>query len=115
VIREEQPVLYREMDGVRQPIAGQYVIVGTDRIGFQVDRYDTSRSLIIDPVLSYSTYLGGTRSDEGTHIVVDSGGNVYVTGGAQSPQLPDHSRSFSDNVSRRRERNGVRGEARPYK
>src|SRR5882724_11903825 len=77
-IRQHKPVIYQEIDGVRQEIAGGYVIKSGKRAGFHLAAYDTTRRLIIDPVvLSYSTYLGGSGSggDEGNGIAVDAGGN----------------------------------------
>ena len=51
--------------------------------------YDPSYPLIIDPVLSYSTYLGGTGGDTvGTGIAIDTSGNAYVTGYTTSPNFP---------------------------
>ena len=50
--------------------------------------YDTSKPLVIDPTLSYSTYLGGSGRDEPTGIAVDGDGNVYVTGVTESTNFP---------------------------
>jgi len=62
-IRQHKPVIYQEIDGVRQEIAGGYVIKSGTRAGFQLAAYDSTRPLIIDPVvLSYSTYLGATAA-----------------------------------------------------
>src|SRR6266705_3005321 len=84
-IRQHKPVIYQEIDGVRQEIAGSYVRKNANRVGFKVAAYDQSRPLIIDPVvLSYSTYLGGTGNDTGAGIAVDANGNAYVTGSASS-------------------------------
>jgi len=58
-IRQHKPVVYQEIDGVRQDVAGRYVRKGAERVGFEVAAYDTSKPLVIDPVvLAYSTYLG---------------------------------------------------------
>ena len=53
----------RKSAGVRQEVAGRYVMKGTRQVGFRVAAYDPSRPLIIDPVLVYSTYLGGSDTD----------------------------------------------------
>lgn len=87
-IRQHKPVLYQEVDGIRQSIAGGYVVKGKGEVGFRVERYDTTRPLVIDPVLSYSTYLGGSGSDYGYHIATDMAGNAYVVGYTTSPNFP---------------------------
>src|SRR5258705_341719 len=75
-IRQHKPIIYQEVDGIRQEIAGSYVRKGANRVGFQVAQYDSTQPLIIDPVvLSYSTYLGGTGFDGAFGIVVDAEGN----------------------------------------
>ena len=61
---------------------------GRRGVGFEVASYDHSKPLIIDPVLSYSTYLGGGSSDYGYGIAVDSSGNAYVTGWTYSTDFP---------------------------
>src|SRR5258706_11735764 len=53
-IRQRKPVIYQEIDGVRQEVAGRYVRKGANRVAFHVAAYDTCRPLVIDPVvLSY--------------------------------------------------------------
>src|SRR5262249_55971859 len=76
---EQAPVLYQESAGARQAVSGRYVLEGDGQVGFTVGAYDSSKPLIIDPVLSYSTYLGDGDFADG--IAVDSAGNAYVTGG----------------------------------
>lgn len=58
------------------------------RVGFEVAQYDPKQSLVIDPVLTYSTYLGGIKDDYGTSIAVDGSGNAYVTGATASIDFP---------------------------
>jgi hypothetical protein len=86
-IRWRNPTVYQESNGTRQLIPAHYVITDVDRVGFQVSKYDTSRTLYIDPVL-YSTYLGGQGGDSGAGIALDGGGNVYVTGSTASANFP---------------------------
>jgi uncharacterized repeat protein (TIGR01451 family) len=76
----QAPYAYQEIDGNRRRIDARYVLHGNGDIGFQVASYDNSHELIIDPVLSYSTYLGGALADAGTDIAVDTAGNAYITG-----------------------------------
>jgi hypothetical protein len=86
--RQRRPLIYQEVDGRRREIAGGYVLEAPDRVVFQVAAYDRSRPLVIDPVLFYSTYLGGTGGDQGSSIVVDTAGSAYVTGTTSSIDFP---------------------------
>lgn len=83
-----KPVVYQERDGRRREIDGNYVIRRGQRVGFELAGYDSKRPLIIDPVLGYSTYLGGSGTDNGYGIAVDSSGNAYVTGVTFSTDFP---------------------------
>ena len=74
------PLLYQEVDGKRIAVPGEYTIQASGLIGFQIGRYDRSRDLVIDPVLDYSTFLGGGVLTSAYGIAVDGGGNAYVVG-----------------------------------
>jgi hypothetical protein len=87
-IRQHKPLVYQEVNGVKRAIPGRYVRMGKQQVGFQVAAYDTSRPLVIDPVLVYSTYLGGRGDDQGVGIAVDAAGNAYLTGKTNSPNFP---------------------------
>ena len=93
-VRQHKPVVYQEVAGVKQEVAGRYEMKGTRHVGFRVAAYDPSRPLIIDPVLVYSTYLGGSDNDVGQGIAVDAAGNAYVTGGTGSTDFPTTLRAF---------------------
>jgi hypothetical protein len=79
---EQAPVVYQDVGSVRQSVAGKFVLQG-NTVGFQVGAYDPSRPLVIDPTLSYSTFIGG-RSSAMFAIAVDSTGDAYVTGTSNS-------------------------------
>lgn len=71
----------------RNLIASRFVILGKNRVGFRVGDYDPNKDLVIDPTLSYSTFLGGGNKDIGSGIAVDGSGNVYVAGETCSPNF----------------------------
>jgi len=87
-LRMHKPLIYQEVEGVRRPIGGGYVRKNERQVGFQVAAYERARSLVIDPVLVYSTHLGGSGGDDGFGIAVDRFGQAYVTGGTSSPDFP---------------------------
>src|SRR5216684_1747633 len=78
--RLHKPVVYQELEGKRQPIDGRFVLAAKNTVKFSIGKYDRSQPLIIDPVLAYSTLLGGNGFDEALGIAVDSAGSAYVTG-----------------------------------
>jgi hypothetical protein len=84
-IHQHKPVLYQEVGGARQEIAGHFVLRGTHQVGFEVGDYDLSRPLVIDPVISYASYFGGTGEDVGRAIAMDAFSNVYIVGYTNSP------------------------------
>lgn len=82
-----KPVIYQEGAAGRQPVDGGYVRLADNRLGLRIGRYDASRPLIIDPVLSFSTYLGGTGAEFGRGVAVVPNGNVYVVGQTTSRDI----------------------------
>jgi Beta-propeller repeat len=84
----EKPVVYQVREGKHETVNGTFKIVGKREVGFIVGPYDRTRPLVIDPVLAYSTYLGGSTSDSATAIAVDASGSAYVTGYTSSNDFP---------------------------
>ncbi len=83
-----KPIGYQVVDGQRQLVAARFTLVAKKAVGFTLDSYDHSRELVIDPVLEYSTYLGGSSSDFAYGITVDASGNAYITGFVTSTDFP---------------------------
>lgn len=79
-VYHRSPVTFEENGNSRRRVRSRYVLNGDGSIGFEVEGYDPKRTLIIDPVIDYSTFFGGIGSDEGFAIDVDASGNAYVTG-----------------------------------
>lgn len=84
----QTPQLYQEIDGVRARVSGAFVLRDATHVGFSVGNYDNAKPLVIDPVLVYSTFLGGSSNDFSNGIAVDSSGDAYVIGLTDSPDFP---------------------------
>lgn len=87
-LRLAAPVVYQESHDRRQPVAAKFVLRGQNRAGFAIGAYDHSRELVIDPVLSFSTYFGGSGDELNTYIALDGSDNIYIAGSTTSPNLP---------------------------
>jgi len=87
-LRLEAPRVYQEIDGRKQAIQGSFVMRGPNRAGFAIGSYDRSRELIIDPILTFSTYFGGSGDEHSTSVAVDGSFNIYIAGSTTSPNLP---------------------------
>ncbi|MEE8574950.1 MAG: SBBP repeat-containing protein, partial [Thermodesulfobacteriota bacterium] len=98
---QKKPFIYQEIDGKRAEVEGSFVIEDDTTYGFELASYDKTKELVIDPVLDYSTFLGGTGTDFGYAIAVDSFGAVYVTGATIStvfPTVSPYDSSLNDGV-----------------
>jgi uncharacterized repeat protein (TIGR01451 family) len=87
-VRFEAPRVYQKFGEEERPVEGRFVRLAENKVGFEVGDYDRTRTLVIDPVLSYSTYLGGTGDEVAPKIAVDSGSNFYVAGTTTSADFP---------------------------
>ena len=115
-LRFNKPFAYQEVNGERREVASRYVLLSNDqdhvsrfspklRFGFHVGSYDNTQPLIIDPILAYSTYFGGSQFDTIFGIAVDNSGNAYITGETDTASLagrqglrigPAHSQSCNN-------------------
>jgi hypothetical protein len=97
-VRFHKPVVYQPASGsavdqnspaaAKMPVQGSFRTAGHGRMTFEIAAYDHTRPLVIDPRLSYSTYLGGNSNDSGNGIAVDASGNAYVVGLTPSTDFP---------------------------
>jgi uncharacterized repeat protein (TIGR01451 family) len=84
----QAPRVYQEIAGERRSVVGKFVLRGANRAGFAIGSYDRSRELIIDPILTFSTYFGGTGDERATSVAVDGTGDIYLAGSTTSADLP---------------------------
>ncbi len=85
---QHAPTIYQEVEGTRRTVSGRYILRKRNQVGFEVAAYDHSRPLVIDPVVQFSTFLGGNQNDFGNDIAVDAKGNAYVAGSTNSADFP---------------------------
>ncbi len=88
VVRLRKPDVYQGTSGARHKITGHYLLLASSRVGFALAPFDHTKSLCIDPVLEYSTYLGGADDDSAQGIAVDANGNMYIAGTTRSTNFP---------------------------
>lgn len=87
-IRQSEPTVYQDTPNGTKNIASRYILRSNFEVGFQLGPYDRSKPLIIDPVLSYSTYLGGSGMEQAFSIAVNALGEAYITGFTKSANFP---------------------------
>src|SRR5262245_46868229 len=74
VLREEPPTMFQEVDGRRVSVRGGYRLFGENELGYWAAGYDRGRSLIVDPGMVWSTFLGGTAGDYAYAMATDPSG-----------------------------------------
>ena len=83
-----RPIIYQETDGGRREIAGGYRLADDGSVGFRLGSYDPTQRLLIDPILEYSSYLGGIGEDTPAGVARDAAGNIYLGGTTASADFP---------------------------
>jgi len=83
---EERPYIYQQED--KTEVAGAFRLAGGNEVTYDIPDYDKSQALVIDPALDYSTFLGGSSTDIGKSIAVDTNGNAYIAGRTASSNFP---------------------------
>jgi hypothetical protein len=87
-VTQQRPTIYQDIDGARQRVDGRYALGANSHVRFEIGAYDMRHALVIDPVLSYATFLGGNSNDVGHAIALDGEGNVFITGETLSTDFP---------------------------
>ncbi|HTV60766.1 MAG TPA: SBBP repeat-containing protein [Verrucomicrobiae bacterium] len=95
----EKPLAYQEIAGQRKEVAANFELAANGQIRFSLAAYDHSAPLVIDPVLNYSTYLGGSANGDAAYgIAVDASGDAYVAGVTYSTTFPNTSNAYNQNA-----------------
>ncbi|MDQ3920287.1 MAG: SBBP repeat-containing protein, partial [Acidobacteriota bacterium] len=87
-VRQRKPFAYQEVNGAKQEVASRYVLAADNQVKFELGAYDATRPLVIDPVLAYSTYFGGTGNETSVGVAVNGAGEAYITGNTSSVNFP---------------------------
>ena len=87
-IRWQRPTVYQDEDGIRRPVEAAYILRGERRVAFAVGEHDQSAPLVIDPVLLYATYFGGSYADDANDLAVSVAGNLFFVGHTWSNDFP---------------------------
>jgi Beta-propeller repeat len=94
-----RPEVYQEIGGARSEISARYVERGENLIGIRLGPYDSREPVVVDPVLDYSTYLGGTGGEFLYGVAADSQGNAYITGDTNATDFPVTSNAYQTTFS----------------
>ncbi|MCX6563285.1 MAG: SBBP repeat-containing protein [Candidatus Aminicenantes bacterium] len=94
VLEDRKPLAFQIVNGKKVEIPAAYVMTEDNTVGLQVEGYDRSLDLTIDPELIYSTFLGDVAADTGLSIAIDKNGNAFITGATYSTNFPTTSGAY---------------------
>lgn len=87
-LRLERPIAYQNVNGSRKSVPVNYALLGKHDVALELGPYDRSQRLVVDPILSYSTYLGGSGVDGANAIAVAPDKTAFIAGGTFSTDFP---------------------------
>ncbi len=79
-VTQLKPYIYQKINGKNTEVEGKFVLRENNKVGFKLAKYERSKSIIIDPVIDFSTYFGNGSATTGVDIELDPDGNIYITG-----------------------------------
>ncbi|BBB32873.1 hypothetical protein TTHT_1360 [Thermotomaculum hydrothermale] len=94
-----KPFAFQILNGKKVFVPVQFKILDNGRYSFTVANYDKSKTLIIDPVMSWGSYVGASLDEYALGMVLDSDSNIYVTGYTSSSDFPATSGAYSTSHS----------------
>jgi hypothetical protein len=89
------PVVYQKVDGGRRLVRSAYKTHPDGHVGFELGSYRTDIPLVIDPVISFSSYAGTAGNDLPGRVVLDALGNMYLSGATNDPAFPVSSGAYT--------------------
>jgi hypothetical protein len=97
---QQRPAIYQEDPATagRQVVAGRYVLLARNLVGVRLGRYDRKRKLVIDPIIVYSTYMGGSGTDQINAVQLASTGLLYIAGQTTSTGFPTTDNAYSNSL-----------------
>ena len=87
-LTEEAPIAWQEHDGARAFVPVSFAVGANQEVSFTLGAYNPNLPLLIDPTLTYTTFLGGSNQDYGAAIAVDSAGQAVIVGDTVSTDFP---------------------------
>ena len=87
-LRHRQPVIYQKIEGEKVDVAGSYVLEDDETVTFRLASYDTSRPLVIDPLIEWQETIGGSGDDQFNSVAIGPDGTIHVAGTTESSDIP---------------------------
>jgi hypothetical protein len=88
IVREGAPYIYQEIGGTRREVKGRYSLAAGGSVSFRLGAYDAGRELVIDPLIVFTSLLGGSSQDQASAVAADADGNLVVAGWTSSTNFP---------------------------
>ena len=84
----DSPHIYQDSIDGRKTIPGKFIVTARTEAGFRVEQYDADNTLVIDPLITWSSYAGGSADEYASAIALDPGDNIYLSGTTNSVDFP---------------------------